>query len=195
MYGLLFFCRCGRKNGSQTCYNNEKDVLLYTIVTHKLETVEISAEAEDPNATVEIKKPEKLEIGTNKVYVTVTSEKGDKKEYVVEINNLDTDIDTSLKNIELFNCDESLNFETGKYDYELTYKSKYTESLVIKPIVNNNDEAVATLDKDLTNLKPGEKITITVSAKDGTRNVESYYTITFKKDNRINFFLILSVSG
>jgi len=39
----------------------------------------------------------------------------------------------------------------------------------------------------------GDKIVITVSAKDGTKNAESYYTLTFKKDNRINFFLILSL--
>ena len=47
---------------------------------------------------------------------------------------------------------------------------------------------------NFSNLKPGDKVTITVSAKDGTKNVESYYTITFKKDNRINFFLILGLT-
>ena len=32
-----------------------------------------------------------------------------------------------------------------------------------------------------------------VSAKDGTKNVESYYSITFKKDTRLNFFLLLGI--
>ena len=182
-------------NSNQRLFEFDKNTLLYTITTHKLETVEISAESEDPNATVEIKKPDKLVIGTNEVTITVTSEKQESKVYKIIINNLDTDIDTTLKNIELFNCDESLNFDTNNYDYDITYKSKYKDSLVIKPVVNNSEEAVATIDKeDLSNLKAGDKITITVSAKDGTKNVERYYTITFKKDNRINFFLILSLT-
>ena len=94
----------------------------------------------------------------------------------------------------MFNYSESLNFKKDKFDYEITYKASDIDSLVIKPIVNNPDEAVYTMDKEVSKLKAGDTLTITVSARDGTKNVESYYTITFKKDNRINFFLILSLT-
>ena len=171
-----------------------ENTLEYQVTTHKLETIDISAEAEDPKATVEIKKPEKLEIGMNEVKVIVTSEKKEQRTYLIRVNNLDAEIDTKLKNIELFGCDESIKFDRNVYDYEVTYKTKYNEELVIKPVLNNSDDAEYSIDKELSNLKPGDKVTITVSAKDGTKNVESYYTITFKKDNRINFFLILGLT-
>lgn len=171
-----------------------QDQLTYSVITHKLETVDITAEPVDPNATVVVKKPEKLVIGQNEIIITVTSEKQEEKVYKVLINNVDSEIDTTLKNIELFNYKDSLNFKKGKFDYELTYRSKDIESLVIKPVLNNPEEAVYSMDKEVSNLKAGDTLTITVSAKDGTKNVESYYTITFKKDNRINFFLILSLT-
>lgn len=181
-------------NSNQRLFNFNKETLLYTITTHKLEEIDVSAEAEDPSATVEIKKPEKLEIGENEIKVIVTSEKKEERVYTIKVNNLDTEIDTTLKNIELFGCDESIKFDKNKFDYELTYKSKYKEELVIKPVLNNPDEADYSMDKEISNLSPGDKVTITVSAKDGTKNVESYYTITFKKDNRVNFFLILGIT-
>ena len=182
-------------NSNQKLLPFEKTSTKYSVTTHKLETIDISAEAEDPNATVEIKKPDKLVIGSNEVTVTVTSEKKESRVYTITINNLDTDIDTTLKNIELLGVSESLNFDPNVYDYELTYKSSYKDTLVIKETVNNEDEAISSkTPSDCSNLKAGDKVIITVSAKDGTKNVERYYTITFKKDNRINFFLILSLT-
>lgn len=182
-------------NSNQNLLPFEKTSTKYSVTTHKLEIIDISAEAEDPNATVEIKKPDKLVIGSNEVTVTVTSEKKESRVYTITINNLDTDIDTTLKNIELLGVSESLNFDPNVYDYELTYKSSYKDTLVIKETVNNEDEAISSkTPSDCSNLKAGDKVIITVSAKDGTKNVERYYTITFKKDNRINFFLILSLT-
>ena len=175
--------------------NFDKNNLTYMVTTHKLENIDITADPVDPNATVEIKKPEKLEIGLNEIIITVTSEKKETKVYTIKVNNLDTEIDTTLKNIELLGVSESINFEPNKYDYEITYKSKFKDSLVIKETVSNSDEAFATKSpEDCSNLKPGDKVIITVSARDGTKNVERYYTITFTKDNRINFFLILSLT-
>ena len=170
----------------------EKNTLSYKVTTHKLKDVDIVATPVDSKANVKIDKPEELVIGTNEIKITVISESKEEKVYTLTINNLDSEIDTKLKDIQLYGADESLNFEKDKYDYEVTYKSEYKESLVIKPFVNNEDEAIATI-SDYSNLKPNDKVTITVSAKDGTKNVESYYTVLFKKDNRINFFLILGI--
>lgn len=176
--------------------NFAKDSLKYVVTTHKLKTIDITAEAQDPKATVIIEKPDELVIGKNEIKIIVMSEKKDEKVYTIIINNSENDIDTSLSDIELFGCDEDIKFEKNKYDYELTYKSKYKDTLVIKPELSNKDEAEvdkAKLDKDMSNLGPGKTITIIVKAKDGTEGVESTYTITFKEDNRINFFLILGL--
>ena len=174
-------------NSNKKLLDFKTNTLLYTITTHKLKTIDVTAVAEDPKATIKIDKPEELVIGSNEIKITVTSEKKDEKQYTVIINNSDKEIDTTLSDIELFGCDEDINFDKNNYDYEVTYKSKYKD---------NSDEAEydkARLDKDMSNLAPGKKITITVKAKDGTEGVESTYTITFKEDNRINFFLILGL--
>ena len=109
---------------------------------------------------------------------------------------MDREVDTTLSNIELFGCDEDINFQKDKYDYEILYKSKYKDSLVIKPIVNNEKEAEydrVKVESDTANIKPGKVVNIIVKPKDGTANAERVYTITFKQDTRINFFLILGI--
>lgn len=180
-------------NSNENLFEFNEETLLYTITTHKLETIDIAATPKDLNASVKIDKPEKLIIGRNEIKVTVTSENKKERIYTLIVNNLDTEIDTTLRDIELYNCDEDLKFEKSKDYYEIMYKEKYKDTLVIKPIVNNEEDAVATIDKDISEIKPDDKITITVKAKDGTKNVERYYTIKFKKDTRINFFLILGI--
>lgn len=183
-------------NSNPKLFTFEKSELEYTITTHKLKTVDITAVPEDEKATVKIDKPSELKIGLNEVTITVTSEKKETKIYKISINNVDTDIDTTLSNIEIFGLDEEFNFEKDKLDYEVLYKEKYKDSIVIKPVLNNTDEAEydrAKLESDVSNLGPGKKVTITVKAKDGTPDVEKIYTITFKKDTRINIFLILGL--
>ena len=171
-----------------------KNSLDFSITTHNLKTIDIEAIPHDSKATVKIEPESKeLVIGENTFKITVLSEKNEERIYVLKVNNTDKDIDTTLKNIELFGCDEELDFKKGVLDYELLYKAKYRESLVIKPEVNNPKEAEASIDKDVSKLKPGDVITITVNALDGTKGAESYYTITFKKDTRLNFFLLLGI--
>lgn len=182
-------------NSNQHLFTFDKNTLNYTITTHKLKKIDIEAIPHDPKATVKITSdPEEMIIGTNTIKITVLSEKNEERVYTLIVNNTDKNIDTSLKNIELFGCDEDLDFKKDVLDYEILYKSKYRDSLVIKAEANNPDEAIVNIDKEsFSKLKPGDKITITVSAKDGTKNVERYYTITFKKDTRLNFFLLLGI--
>ena len=183
-------------NSNKKLFTFKEDTLNYTITTHKLETIDIVAKAKYPKATVKIDKPEKLVIGTNTIKITVLSEKNEEKVYTITVNNSDKEIDTTLKKLELFGVDEDIDFKSDVKDYEILYKSKYKDKLVIKAEVNNPDEAEvdkAGYEADIEKLGPGKKITIKVYAKDGTEGVESYYTITFKQDNRINFFLILGI--
>ena len=183
-------------NSNNKLLEFDSNTLLYTITTHKLKKIDIVAVPQDSKAKVEIDQPKELAIGSNTIKIKVISENKDEKVYTLVINNLDTDIDTTLRDIEIFGIDDDINFEKNKYDYEIMYKAKYKDNIVIKPELNNEDEAIvdkAKIDKDLANLGPGKKVTISVKAKDGTDGVESVYTITFKKDTRINFFLILGL--
>ena len=183
-------------NSNQKLLNFKKNSLNYTITTHKLETIEITAIPSDSKATVKIDKPDKLIIGANEVKVTVTSEKKEDKVYTIIINNSDKDVDTTLKSLEVFGLDEDIDFQKDDNEYVVLYKSKYNKSIVINPIVNNPDEAEVYkegYENDIAKLKAGGKITIEVRSKDGDEKATTFYTITFKKDTRINFFLILGL--
>ena len=182
-------------NSNPKLFEFKKTTLNYTITTHKLENIDITATPEDPKATVKIiKEPEKMVIGTNTIKISVLSEKNEEKVYTIIVNNTDKEIDTKLKSLEIFGVDQEIDFKPDVLDYEIRYNSKYAETLVLKPVVNNPDEAEVTIDKtDFSKLKAGDVITITVGAKDGTKGVETYYTITFKKDTRLNFFLLLGI--
>lgn len=180
-------------NSGKVKINFNKDVLEYNVKTHKLTSIDVEATAEDSKATVKIDKPETLVFGENIINITVTSEDGNDKTYKIKINNVDYDIDTSLKGIELFGCDEELEFDPKVLDYEILYKPKYKDSLVIKPILNTTDDDVSIdeplLEKTSSNIESNTKVEIRVYALDGS--VESIYTIKFVEDTRINFFFIL----
>ena len=182
-------------NSGTVKINFDKDALEYNVKTHKLTTIDIEAVAEDSKATVKIDKPEALIYGVNPVKIIVTSEDGKEKVYKLNINNVNYDIDTSLKNIELFGSDQELNFDPKILDYEIRYDAKYKDSLVIKPVLNTVDEDVQIdeplLEKTSSNLKSGSIVEIRVYATNG---VESIYTITFIEDERLNFFFLLGLS-
>lgn len=179
-------------NSGKLKLNFDKDVLEYNIKTHKLMDIEIDAVAEDTKALVKVEKPEGLVVGKNIINIVVTSEDGKDKTYKLVLNNVDYDIDTSLSSIELFGCDEELNFTPNVFDYEIRYKEKYKDSLVIKPILNTKDEDIMIdeplLERTSTSIESGDVVQIRVYASDGT---ESMYTITFIEDTRVNFFFIL----
>ena len=183
-------------NGNPKLLNFDKNTLAYAVTTHKLKTVDITAVPEDTKATVKVEKPDELVFGTNEVRVIVTSENNIEKIYTIIINNSEKDVDTTLSNIELLTCGDTIDFEKDVYDYEVVYRSKYKDSCVIKKTLSNVDEAEidnATFEKDYSNLGPGRKVRIIVKAKDGNQDAERTYTIYFKKDTRINFFLILAL--
>ena len=193
-------------NSNRKLLEFDSNTLLYTITTHKLDKISIAAITQDPKATIKIDKLDiaggegeiPLEPGSNTIKITVASEKKEEKVYTLIINNSEEDVDTRLKSLDdvIFGLDEEIDFNPDIYDYVVRYKSKYKDSLTIKDekffkLMNPNDAEVSV--SKPSNLKPGDKIIITVSAKDGTKNADSYYTITFVKDTRINFFLLLSL--
>lgn len=183
-------------NANPKLLNFNKNILEYNIKAYKLKELDITCTTEDPKAKVEIIKPKEVIYGLNEVKIKVTSENETLKEYKIVINNLDKEIDTTLKNIKIYGINEKFVFEEGKYDYELLYNNKYNADMVIAPELNSPDEAEldrGTMETDISNLKADGKVRIIIKAKDGTPDVDTIYTITFKSDHRVNFYLILSL--
>ena len=174
--------------------NFDKNVLEYNVKTHKLEDIKVEAFAVDSKATVKVEKPEKLVIGENVINIIVTSEDGKDKTYKVVLNNVDYDVDTSLKNIEIFGLDEEFKFDPAVFDYEIRYKSTYKDTVVIKPYLNTTDDDVKIdeplLEKTSKSIEIGTVVQIRVYSNNG---IESMYTISFVEDTRINFFFLLGI--
>lgn len=172
----------------------DKDSLLYNVKTHKLTDIDVEAYAVDSKATVKIEKPEVLVTGENTINIIVTSEDGKDKTYKVVLNNVDYDVDTSLKDIEIFGLDENFKFDSKVFDYEIRYKTTYKDSIVFKPVLNTKDEEVKIdeplFEKTSNNIEIGSVVKIRIYSPDGT---ESMYTITFVEDTRINFFFLLGL--
>ncbi|MDD6879232.1 MAG: cadherin-like beta sandwich domain-containing protein [bacterium] len=174
-------------NGGQIKINFDKSVLSYTVKTFKLETIEISADADDSTSKVSIDAPKKLIIGDNKVKITVTAVTGDTKEYNLLIVNTEVATDTRLKNLSVKGI--NIGFNSDKYKYIVRYDKKYKEGLTIYQTTLSNDTEVEILGN--TNLKAGDTVKIVVNALDGS-SISEYY-IYLEKDTRINFFLILDI--
>lgn len=178
-------------NSGKVKLNFSKDTLQYTIKTHKLTDLEVVAIAEDEKAVVKIDKPNPIIIGENIVNVSITSENGKKsKTYKVIINNVDTDYDTKLSNLVFYGLDDDFKFDPNVLEYDIKYKAKYADSLVVKATANDQEEAK--VDDFTLDITPGGKTDIRVYIADYPE-IETIYTITFSNDTRINFFLILGI--
>ena len=183
-------------NSGKVKINFEKSNLSYKVKTYKLTSIDVKATAEDTKATVKIEKPDNLQIGENPINIIVTSEDGRPKTYTIVLDNLNRDIDTTLKNIEIFGLDSDFTYDKNVYDYEIVYKPQYKNKLVFKYELNNEEDKDSVqideplLEKTKSNLKEGSIVKIRVYATNGT---ESLYTITFVPDKRVNFFFLLFI--
>lgn len=171
----------------------DSKTLLYHIKTYKLETINVEAVAMDSKANIKIEKDEKLKTGENIINIVVTSESGSDKTYKIVIDNVDYNVDTSLKNISIIALGGEIDFDFSKdvFDYDIVYKSRYKDSIVVIPDLSNDTEAK--LDQELfdrtsKNIVSGSKVEIRIYGADGS---ESTYILNFVKDERINFFFIL----
>ena len=190
-------------NSGEVKVNFDKDTLEYRIKTYKLTKLDVVAEPYDKKATVEVTIKGKTKdkeytpvIGDNEIEIKVTSEDGKPKTYKVVLDNQDKDLDVTLRSIQIIYKGEYLTlnpkFQSNILDYELVYNKNYQDNLSIIPEINSKTDDIkydeTLLESSLKDIKLGSKVEIKVYAPDGTENI---YTITFVKDNRINFFTIL----
>ena len=183
-------------NSGDVKINFDQNVLEYRIKTYKLTKIDVVCETVDPKAKCAVKASEKPEVGPNNIEITVTSEDGKNKIYKVVLDNQDRELNVTLKSIKVIAKEEEVElspaFRPDILDYEVKYNPKYNGNLVIIPEISAKEDDVkydeALLESTLEDLKVGSKVEIKVFAPDGTVNL---YTITFIKDERINFYTVL----
>ena len=183
-------------NSGDIKINFDQNVLEYRIKTYKLTKIDVVCETVDLKASCVVNAPETVEVGDNKVEIVVTSEDNKTKTYTIILNNQDRELDVSLKSIKIIAKEENVvlnpTFNKDVLDYEVLYSPRYNGNIVIIPEVSSKDDDIkydeALLESTLEDLKVGSKVEIRVYAPDGTENL---YTITFIKDNRINFYTVL----
>lgn len=155
----------------------DKNTRLYTLeVENNVQTVVVGATAEDPTAKIEGIGEKTLSVGLNKIQVTVTSETGKKKTYVVEITKKASN-DNLIKILEVRNG--TLNEEFKPEENNYTVNIPYEEERLDLNIILNDPVAVYEVIGN-ENLKEGEnEVKIIVTAEDGSKNT---YTLTVTRE-------------
>ena len=152
----------------------------YANVDKDINTIQIKAEAEDINATVQGAGEVELLVGKNYVEIKVTSESGNEKVYTIIVtrqasnNNYLSSLITSAGTLEP-------TFDKTVNDYKVTVDNEI-EDIVISGTLEDKNATVTGLDK--YNLQVGEnKIQVTVTAEDGSINI---YTIVVTREEIVS---------
>lgn len=168
--------------------NNEKIKLkdgefLYDLeVANEVENIEVEAVANNKKASVNVEKPDKLEVGENNVKIIVTAEDGTKITYVVVVTRMrKLSSDASIRSLEIKNYD--MYFDSGVYEYDLQIDGE--DKLDISVVLN--DENAKYKINGNKNLKDKSIIEIVVTAEDGSKKV---YSINISKLGESNSNLI-----
>lgn len=164
----------------------DKNVFEYeTKVLYEIENIEVLAVPEEETSKVTIKGNENLKVGDNYITVTVNSESGEKKSYVIKVTRLkegETLGDNpNIKDIIISGYD--LEFTSDKEDYKLVIDDE--DSLDIE-VIMEDESAIYEIEGN-ENLKDGSVIKIKTTALDGS---SKEYTITITKQNYAIYFII-----
>ncbi len=166
----------------------DKDTLSYDIrVLYEVTKIDIEAPAEMATSKVEIS-DSNLEVGTNIITIKVTSEKGEEREYILNIERLKEGetLGDNPKIKDIVISGYNLDFNTDVTSY--TLKIKDEEKLDIT--VYMEDETASYKIENNENLKNKSVITINTLSEDGSTLT---YKIFIEKSNSILFIIILII--
>lgn len=144
--------------------NLKKDTYLYEVtVPFATTTLDVKVTPNDNKATLNIDKPETLEVGENPIIITVTAEDGTVATYIIKVTReKQLSNDATLKSLKIKNY--QINFNSTTTTYDLLIKDE--KKLKITPETNN--EFATYQIKGNNNLKNNSIIKIIVTAEDGT---------------------------
>ena len=164
------------------------DVYGYELtIESTINSIEVNAVPEDSNSTVSVTGNSNL-VNGSEIVVTVSGQDGSKSEYKIKVTKKDMAVvssNTKLKSLKI--KDYSIPFNTRTNAYNLTI-NEGTDTLDIDAIAE--DSAAIVMITGNENLKSGSKITISVTATDGT---VGYYTININVKKKSNFIKILFI--
>ncbi len=171
-----------------------KDTTDYEIsVLKDVEKLEIKATPTDVDAEVKIEGNENLQIGENKITITVTND-GTIKTYTIKVNKLDEE-DKSLANLESLTIKGyDLDFKEDKYEYDLEIGDDNTLDIDYK--TKSPDATVqVTGNMDLVN---GSIVKVRVTYTSGLTNVYRINIIKEevkepKKNNTVTIIIIIAI--
>lgn len=168
----------------------DPDITEYRMYVPKsLEKLEINAIAEDPTASINIENPDSLQIGDNKVVITVTATDGTSKIYNLNIIKKETEeISTNnyLKSLTITGYDIDFVRENQNYEIKLGNKTYLNVNAVAE---DANAEVTIDNTKYLTK---DSIINIMVRAEDGSARI---YKISLNKRSLTIIHVILIIIG
>lgn len=160
---------------------NKNTTNYYIVVSESVNNINVVAEPEDSNAKVNISGNNNLQVGNNKITISVTAPNNkNKKTYTINVtktNNPDNS-NASLLNLAVENVTLEPEFNKDVTQYRAQVGSGQ-ESLNILAVPEIEGANVDIQGKD--NLQFGENtITIKVTAKDGT-TIKEYIILVYRK--------------
>lgn len=159
-----------------------KNTMEYWLVVDKtIDNIDVVAAPEDGSSTVNISGNQNLQIGSNKIVITVTAQNGSKKSYIINVTKAE-DMDSANANLENLAIENAVlipEFSAEITEYFVDVESEIdTINILAIPQIEG---ATVNIDKPET-LDYGENIVeITVVAKDGI--TQKKYTINVNRKN------------
>lgn len=125
----------------------DKDTLEYTLddVLYSKTSIDISATAEDEDATIEGVGTKGLKTGLNEFNIVVTAQNGDKKTYTIKINRAKND-NANLSLLAVSGYVLVPTFDSEIYDYEVTVDA-IKEKLLASEVTAEPEDSNATVEK------------------------------------------------
>lgn len=145
-------------------------------VENDVKKVNIKAEAEDENATIEVDGPKVLEVGDNEYTISVTSENNTTKFYKIVVTRKDEEESsiTDIKNIKIKGY--HLNFDKNSKTFYLSIDKEDTELDI--DVITKDKNADYEIEGN-ENLEDGSVIKIIVTAENGSTDT---YRIIIQKE-------------
>ena len=159
---------------------NKNTTNYYLIIDNTIDTINVNATPEDANASVLVTGNTNLQIGVNKITITVTAQNGStKRNYIINVTKTDdpNNANNNLENLAIEDAILSPEFSRDVLEYTTSVGSN---------VENINILAIPEIEGAIVNITGGNNlkfgnniVTITVTAKD---NVSSkIYTINVYK--------------
>ena len=163
----------------------DKTVNNYNVeVPYDVEEILIDGLAEDSTSIVSGLDKYKLEVGENKINITVTSEAGTTNTYVITVTRKDI-VSSKLKKLEVKNYLLNQEFNQDIYDYQTNIDYEVTSL----------DLDIETVDKNATYVVEGNDNfavgtnTVTIVVTDSEGLTTTSYTLTVNRQNYSNTYL------